>query len=159
MARRFCKPIYQEWLVAQVSQWTCRAASDPVGAWRDQAQYDIFGAWVSSEWAGHIKPSTDLVKQAKGYQILIAEGAISRDLMSKEITGTKFSKNIKKLRRENEMLAEVNDLLVAPGREAEQEARAEEQSAKESSRESVENTGNSVKVGADWRADDRTVAT
>ena len=124
----FCKPIYQEWLVAQVLGGRIEQAQI-LSAWRDQAQYDIFGAWVSSEWAGHIKPSTDLVKQAKGYQILIAEGAISRDLMSKEITGTKFSKNIKKLRRENEMLAEVNDLLVAPAREAEEEIAKEQQAA------------------------------
>ena len=115
----FCKPIYEEWLVAQVLSGRVKAP-EIVDAWRDASSYDIYGAWVSSEWAGHIKPSTDLVKQAKGYEMLVQNGAISRDLMSKEITGTKFTKNIKKLRRENQMLAEVNDLLEAPAREAEQ---------------------------------------
>jgi len=116
----FCKPIYLEWLVAQALTGRIQAPQ-LLQAWRDPSQYDVFGAWISSEWAGHIKPSTDLIKQAKGYELLIAMGGISRDLMSKELTGTKYSKNIKKLKRENAELAEVNELLAAPAREAEHE--------------------------------------
>lgn len=107
----FCKPIYKEWLLAQVLSGRIQAPG-LVEAWRDESQYDVFGAWVSSEWAGHIKPSTDLVKQAKGYRMLVEDGAISRDLYAKEVTGTKFTKNIKKLRRENEQLAEALEPLL-----------------------------------------------
>lgn len=116
----FCKPIYGEWLIAQAL--TNRIdAPEILQAWRDNAQYDIFGAWISSEWAGHIKPSTDILKQANGYTALVEQGWISNDLASKELTGTKFTKNIKKLRRENELKAEVNEILVASQRSAEHE--------------------------------------
>jgi capsid protein len=116
----FCKPIYQEWLVAQAL--TSRVdAPEILQSWRDNAQYDIFGAWISSEWAGHIKPSTDILKQANGYTALLEQGWISNDLASKELTGTKFTKNIKKLRRENELKAEVNEILLSSQREAEHE--------------------------------------
>ena len=42
-------------------------------AWRDQSKYDMFGAWVNTEWYGSIKPSTDMLKQAKGSKLLIDE--------------------------------------------------------------------------------------
>ena len=118
-SEEFCKPIYQEWLVAQALTGRIDA-QEILQAHRDSSQYDVFGAWISSEWAGHIKPSTDILKQAKGYAELADRAWISNDLSSKELTGTKFSKNIKKLRRENEMLAEVREILAAPEREADQ---------------------------------------
>ena len=135
---RFCKPIYQEWLVAQALTGRI-SAPEILAAWRDDTAYDIFGAWVSSEWAGHIKPSTDLVKQAKGYVELINQGWISNDLASKELTGTKFTKNMKKLRRENELKAEVNEILAAPEREAAHQQALELADA--SSKEESENGG------------------
>lgn len=115
---QFCKPVYQEWLVAQALTGRIKDVGELLAARRDPAMYDIFGAWLFSEWAGHIKPSTDLVKQAKGYEILIDMGAITRDLMSKEITGTKYSKNVKRLKKENAQLAEAREELAAPEREA-----------------------------------------
>lgn len=114
----FCKPIYQEWVVAQALGGRIDAP-ELLLARREPALYDVFGAWVSSEWAGHIKPSTDILKQAKGYKALVDQAWISNDLASKELTGTKFTKNIKKLRRENELLAEVMEILAAPSRDAE----------------------------------------
>jgi capsid protein len=116
----FCKPVYQEWLIAQALTGRVNAP-EVLQSWRDNAQYDTFGAWIASEWAGHIKPSTDIMKQANGYTVLVDRGWMSNDLASKELTGTKFTKNIKKLRRENPMLAEVQELLMGPQREAEQE--------------------------------------
>ncbi len=115
----FCKPIYQEWLVAQALTQRVNAP-EILQSWRDNSKYDVFGAWISSEWAGHIKPSTDILKQANGYTALLEQGWISNDLASKELTGTKFTKNIKKLKRENELKAEVAEILAAPAREAEQ---------------------------------------
>lgn len=126
---QFCKPIYQEWLVAQVL--TSRIDAPELLAVRHEpSKYDVYGAWISSEWAGHIKPSTDIVKQAKGYEALIEMGGISRDLMSKELTGTKFSKNVKKLAKENEQLAEAREALAGPEREAQHEQAMALQAAK-----------------------------
>lgn len=107
----FCEPIYKDWLVSEA---LTRRIDAPglLEAWRDPQQYDIFGAWVASEWAGHIKPSTDVMKQARGYRFLVEDGFISRDRASRELTGTKFSKNVKKLRRENEQLAEALSVIA-----------------------------------------------
>lgn len=116
----FCKIIYQEWMVAQALTGRINAP-ELIASWRRPEEYDVFGAWVASEWAGHIKPSTDLIKQAKGYQLCVQEGWLSNDLASKELFGTKFTKNIKKLRRENEMKAEVMEILSAASRDAEHE--------------------------------------
>lgn len=102
----FCTPIYQEWLLASA---LTRKISAPelVESWRDVAAYDVYGAWVSCDWAGQIKPAVDLSKLVAGYVQMVDVGAITRDRMARELTGTKFSHNVKKLKRENEQLAEA----------------------------------------------------
>jgi capsid protein len=107
----FCQPIYVEWLVAQALAGKVSAAG-LLESWRDPVQYDTFGAWTSSDWTGHVKPSTDVFKQAKGIELLLSMGLGTRDRFAREATGTKFSKNVKKLRRENEQLAEALEPLV-----------------------------------------------
>jgi len=76
-------------------------------AWRDPKQYDVFGAWISVEWYGSIKPSTDMLKQAKGSQLLVNEGWTTNAREARVTTGTKFSKNIKRLMRENQQKADM----------------------------------------------------
>ena len=102
----FCQPVYIDWMISSV----ILGKVDKVAilkAFRTPADFDIFAAWVRSDWAGAIKPSTDMKKMAQGYEILLSMGGITRDRMAKETTGTKFSKNVKKLRKENEQLAEA----------------------------------------------------
>jgi len=100
----FCQPIYVEWLMSEVLAGRIVAAG-LLEAWRDPTQFDKLAAWTAADWSGAIKPSVDLVKQANGYELLCAQGFISRDRAARETTGTKFSKNVKKLARENEALA------------------------------------------------------
>lgn len=107
----FCQPIYEEWLVSAVLAQRV-VANGLLESWRDPLQYDVFGAWVSADWAGHIKPAVDLSKLVDGYKSMVAEGFITRDRATRELTGTKYSKNIQKLRRENEQLAEALEPIV-----------------------------------------------
>ena len=102
----FCSPIYIEWLL---SETLLQKVSAPglLEAWRDPAKYDVFGAWVSVDWYGSIKPSTDMLKQVKGSDLLVAGGYSTRARESRITTGTKYSKNVKRLKRENELLAEA----------------------------------------------------
>jgi capsid protein len=102
----FCSPIYNEWLL---SETLLQKISAPglLQAWRDPSQYDIFGAWTCTDWYGSIKPSTDMLKQVKGSDLLVAGGYSTRARESRITTGTKFSKNVKRLKRENEQLAEA----------------------------------------------------
>lgn len=102
----FCEPTYNEWLLAEVLQGRIEAPG-LLDAWRDPAQWDRLGAWLSSDWAGNIKPAVDLSKLAAGYEKKIELGAITRDRMARELTGTKYSKNIQKLKRENEALRDA----------------------------------------------------
>ena len=48
-----------------------------------------------------------MLKQAKGSVILVAEGWSTNARESRITTGTKFSKNIKRLKRENEQKVEA----------------------------------------------------
>lgn len=101
-----CGPVFNEWIVAEVLN---RKITAPglLEAWRDPAKHDIFSAWTSVDWYGSIKPSTDVLKQAKGSKLLVGEGWSTNARESRVTTGTKFSKNIKRLKRENQLKAEA----------------------------------------------------
>lgn len=99
----FCAPIYVEWFISEALLRKI-TANGFLEAWRNPRLYELFGAWIASEWAGAIKPSTDIVKNAKGYHMLIADAMITRSRAARETTGTKFSRNAKRLQRENEEL-------------------------------------------------------
>ena len=102
----FFQPIYVDWLLSE----TLRGRISSPGlldAWRNPQQQDVFGAWISSDWYGSIKPSTDMLKQAKGSKLLTSEGWSNNARESRTLTGTKFSKNMKRLKRENQMKAEA----------------------------------------------------
>ena len=108
----FCQPVYVDWLLSQALSQRVQAPG-LLEAWRDPLLYDVWGSWVSADWAGHIKPSTDIFKQARGYKMLLDEGLITRDRAARELTGTKYSQNAKKLRRENELLTEALEPVKA----------------------------------------------
>lgn len=107
----FCQPIYVEWLIAEVTAKRVTAAG-LLEAWRDAAQYDLFAAWISSSWSGQIKPSVDPVKEAAGYAAKLELGAITYDQVSRETSGSKFTKNIKQQAREIEMLVKAREPLA-----------------------------------------------
>lgn len=100
-----CGPVYVEWLLSETLLGRV-AAPSLIEAWRDPSQYDIFGAWVCTDWYGSIKPSTDMLKQVKASELLVGGGYSTRAREARITTGTKYSKNIKRLKRENEQLAE-----------------------------------------------------
>lgn len=102
----FCGPVYEDWLLSQVRLRKVIAVG-LIEAFNDNAQDDIYGAWVSSDWSGHVKPSLDPVKTTRSYTEQAEQGFVTRDRAAREINGTKFSKNVKKLKRENEQLAEA----------------------------------------------------
>lgn len=102
----FCSPIYIEWLISETLLQKIPAPGF-LEAWRDPRKYDVFGAWVSVDWYGSIKPSTDTLKQAKGSKLLVDEGWSTNAREARITTGTKFSKNIKRLKRENELKVEA----------------------------------------------------
>lgn len=119
----FCQPIYVDWLLSEALNQRIEAPG-LLESWRDPLRYDEFAAWVAADWCGAIKPSVDVVKQARGYGMLTDRGWITNDRASRETTGTKWSKNIKKLKRENELWVEA----MRPRLEMEQQLRQTSQS-------------------------------
>jgi len=102
----FCTPIYTDWLLSEVLLGKITAPG-LLDAWRDPTRHDEFGAWIAADWYGSIKPSTDTLKQAKGSKLLVDEGWSTNAREARITTGTKFSKNIKRLKRENELKVEA----------------------------------------------------
>ncbi len=102
----FCTPIYIEWLLSETLLQKI-IAPGLLQSWRNPNEYDIFGAWTATDWYGSIKPSTDMLKQAKGSKILVEEGWSTNAREARITTGTKFTKNIKRLKRENELKVEA----------------------------------------------------
>ncbi len=102
----FCSPIYVEWLLSETLQGRI-IAPGLLAAWRNPRAYDVLAAWISADWYGSIKPSTDMLKQTKGSKMLVENGWSTNAREARITTGTKFSKNIKRLARENQQLVEA----------------------------------------------------
>ena len=100
------EPIYQEWLISETLIGKIQAPGF-LEAWRDTAQYDIFGAWIASDWTGAIKPSVDLKKEVAAYKDMISEGLITHDKAARELSNSKYSRTIRRLKKENELRAEA----------------------------------------------------
>lgn len=98
----FCQPIYEDWLISEVLLGNIKAPG-LLDAWRNAARYDVLGAWTDADWSGAIKPSTDVLKQAKGMKMIVAEGWATNERASREIMGMKFRKNMKRIKRENQL--------------------------------------------------------
>lgn len=107
----FCQLYYNEWLIAEVLAGRIQARG-LLEAYRDTRQFVTLGAWLAASWAGRVKPSVDPNKQLAAAKVAIEEGLQTRDQASKEIYGTKFSKNIQRLTRENLLILEANKPLA-----------------------------------------------
>lgn len=110
----FSDPIYQDFILSEILNRNI-VAPGLLDAWRDPQQWDRFGAWMLADWSGAIKPNVDLLKEVKAYQMLVAEGWLTRDRASRELTGMKYSKSVRQLVSENEKLAEAQKPLIDAG--------------------------------------------
>ncbi len=143
----FCAPIYQDWLLSEVLEQRV-GAPRLLEAWRDPRQYDVYAAWIASEWAGQIKPAVDLSKLVRGYREMVDEGFITRDRAARELTGMKYSKNVKQLAIENEQLADARRPL------AEQEPDAAETAPDDERDEDVDDERDDEETDVDETDDD-----
>jgi capsid protein len=102
----FLSPIYVDWLISETLSNNIKA-DGLLEAWADQRKYDKFASYVSAEWYGSIKPSTDMVKATKASENLVANGWSTNAREARGLTGTSYAQNIKKLKRENELKVEA----------------------------------------------------
>ena len=101
-----CTPVLVEWMISEVMNGKVSAPGF-LDAWRDRTQYAEFGAWIAMEWYGSLKPTTDKVKQAKASEILVKNAWSTHSRESRINTGTKFDRNVRRLKRENEKLVDA----------------------------------------------------
>jgi len=120
----FCTPVYNEWLLSETLLGKINAPT-LLSSWRNPQEYDVFGAWTSTEWYGSVKPSTDMLKSGKGAKLLVSEGWSTNAKQARMLDGSKYSKNIKRLARENEQKAAA----MRPLLELEQEFGSQETTA------------------------------
>ena len=100
------QPFYKEWLYIEVLKGDI-AANGLLQAWNDPSKYAVKGAWTTADWSGSIKPNADLIKEAGGHKLLCEQGFSTRSRSSYALTGTKFSANAKRLKMENQQLADA----------------------------------------------------
>lgn len=97
-----CDPVFREWFLSSVLLGKIEAAGY-LEDYKNPLNYDRARAWANVDWTGAIKPSVDPVKLGTGYQLLVSEGWMDNARAARELTGTKFSKNIRRIKAENEM--------------------------------------------------------
>lgn len=101
----FARPIYQDWLISEVQRGKIRAPG-LIESVADPAKFDILGAWTNADWIGAVKPVTDMLKMVKAMQIVENMGWNTNAHISRELNGTKFSRNAEILRKERAMRPE-----------------------------------------------------
>lgn len=110
----YSKPRYQNWLVSMVLTDRIKAPG-LLESWRDPRKFDIFGAWIDSDWTGAIKPHVDPLKETNAYIKKDENGYSNRARSTRELTGMKFSRNAKQLEKENKLLAKAHQPLIDAG--------------------------------------------
>jgi len=106
---QFCDPIYRDWLLSEVLNGKV-SAQGFLDAWRDRKSYEQYAAWVAADWYGPVKLSTDMLKQANASEKMLQLGLSTHAREARNMTGTKFSKNVRRLQKEKQMLAEAGVL-------------------------------------------------
>ena len=109
-AKQFNHDIYKQWLLGMVMEQKI-TADGYVQAFKIG---DVFGVegWVKSRFVGFIKQNVDILKEAKAYKEYMDEGLMDRDQASSELTGSNFQTNVKRLKKQNKLLAEARDPLL-----------------------------------------------
>ena len=106
----FCVPVYQSWMLGEVARGhlILPGYENP----------HLRAAWQSSRWTGVPLPSLDPLKEERAAEVKIKNGGMSREEDSLTRHNTSFRSNVRRLKMENEQLAEANAPLEVQTTEA-----------------------------------------
>jgi lambda family phage portal protein len=104
-ADTFTRPVYRSWLVAMTLTRRVEAPGF-LEAYRDPMKFDQYAAWSNSSWFGAVKEAVDLPKEVKGLKMMADNGYSTNSMNSRQLTNTRFTTNIKRVARENALIAE-----------------------------------------------------
>ncbi len=100
LANDYCQPVYERWLAEAVARGRVSAP----GFWGDPL---IRKAWCRAEWNGPAQGQLDPVKEVNAAAIRVQNGFSTRERETMEINGGDFDRNVRQLKRENQMMSEV----------------------------------------------------
>jgi lambda family phage portal protein len=114
---QFTQPVYEDWLISEVANGTIDAPGF-LASVGDPVQYATYGAWVRADWIGNVKPHTDILKSTKAMLLQLDRGLTTYRRASRELNGTRFSRNARILAKERALLphleTESNDIPDTP---------------------------------------------
>lgn len=100
LANDFCQPIYEEWLAEAVAKGRIKAEGflyDPL----------IRKAYTGAEWNGPAQGLLNPVQEVNAAQKRVENGFSTRSKEAKEMNGTDYYRNIDQLKREEDLMQEV----------------------------------------------------
>lgn len=105
-SQEHCQNLFEEWFVSEQLLGKFQAGAF-LEAYADPTRYDESAAWLRTDWYGVIKPPVDVVKQTRGYQAMVDQGWITNDRVARELSGSKYTSNCRRLREENALKVEA----------------------------------------------------
>ncbi len=108
LANDYCQPVYERWLAEAVARGRVSAP----GFWGDPL---IRKAWCRAEWNGPAQGQLDPVKEVNAAAIRVQNGFSTRERETMEINGGDFDRNVRQLKREQELMEGVNGNAVQSG--------------------------------------------
>lgn len=105
-AEQMTRPAYRSWLLAMVLTGRIDAPG-LVEAWRKPAMFEVLAAWTNSNWWGVVKEAVDLPKEVAGQEGLVRNGWSTNANVARQMTGSRFESNIRKVVREQKKIAEA----------------------------------------------------
>lgn len=100
------RPIYRSWLRAAALTGRINAPGFLPAA-RNPREFHKYASWTRSQWYGMVKEAVDLEKETRGRKEQITMGALTRTKASRMLTGTDYKANVRRLGKENQLLAEA----------------------------------------------------
>ena len=105
-AKRFCQPIYEEFvlqsvLTGQIDAPGLISAAFDTGRWKERA------AWLSCVWTGLSRPSVDPKKEIDASFTAIDAGLTTYDMECRKTCGLSFRQVMQKRKREEEYMKQI----------------------------------------------------
>lgn len=103
----YCDFIYSDWFysMALLNRIQC---GNYVADYDDDDSWELARAWTIADWSGHIKPSTDMLKQMNAFGRGIELGLVTRSRSAREVNGMKYSRIVREQKKENQLWVEAN---------------------------------------------------
>lgn len=105
LASSFCQPVYEMFMTEAVASGRIQANgffSDPI----------IKEAWCGADWNGPAQGMLDPIKEVQAAKDRVENGFATREEETIGLTGGNYAKNVRQLKKENELLKEAKEPLV-----------------------------------------------